>query len=184
MQNLVEPDPLPPPPTTTTTTTTTDDSSSSSSSFPDREGFFTGHRIPIELFGEETKSRLLQEDALPHAEKKAYVDSSDFRSAGARVVALSETMEPPAHEPRFPPPSEVMLPPRPQPVLPSRRLPSREPLRPPPPSPQHFGGGGGFVLEGGIADQGSLLSTEKDPAYFGSLVRSFLLLLLTTYDLA
>ncbi len=100
-------------------------SSESEESFPDRRGFFTGHRIPVELFGEKTKceiimcfgqgqthtffhfrARLLQDDEDEEASpSRTYVDSSAFRSA----PLISDVMQPPSKEPEFPQPSEVRL---------------------------------------------------------------------------
>ena len=51
--------------------------------FPDREGFITGHRIPLELFSQETRERI-QEEVKQQAPKKStedlYLDASQFRS--------------------------------------------------------------------------------------------------------
>ncbi len=131
--------------------------------FPDRRGFITGHRIPIELFDEETKSRL-QEEEEEDFPAKGYLDASAFREEEDPSSLPSLTMEPPTEEAPFPVPSAEMSPP-----LPSHRLPSQEALRPPPPSPHELGGilpPSPFLLEGGIA---AGIHHEKDPAFFGHL---------------
>merc|ERR1711893_8320 len=45
--------------------------------FPDRSGFFTGHRIPLELFSKDTVQRLLAKDKPVY--RKKYKNASDFR---------------------------------------------------------------------------------------------------------
>lgn len=138
--------------------------------FPDRPaGFATGHRIPVELFGRETRARLQQEDedGGSSGAGRSYVDSSAFRAATASSYPPpSRLLQPPpaaGADPPYPEPPREMFPP---PVLASHRV--VDPHHPPPsgsasdparlvapPRP--------FALEGG------LLSAEKDPTYFGHL---------------
>ena len=81
--------------------------------FPDRRGFITGHRIPIELFDEETKSRL-QEEEEEDFPAKGYLDASAFREEEDPSSLPSLTMEPPTEEAPFPVPSAEMSPPDPR----------------------------------------------------------------------
>ncbi len=176
LDNLVEPDPpataadtLPPPPVDNIDDNGDSDADASApvptapsvTNFRDRAGFITGHRIPIELFGDETRARLEEEDQTES--NKAYVDASAFRRGQVKENTTPEvSIVPPTKEAPFPTPSDHM-----QPPLPSHRLPSVDPLRPPPPSPHELSVSSSFLLDGGVMDPG--LHHEKDPAYFGHL---------------
>lgn len=86
--------------------------------FPDRRGFVTGHRIPLELFGADTLRRieLLEDEDTSNNEESgqrhlsAYVDSDDIRSpvalpsssaTAAELFSADVTVRRPASFPGF-----------------------------------------------------------------------------------
>ena len=62
--------------------------------FPDRQGFITGHRIPLELFGADTLRRieLLGEEADVIPSRRAYVDSDDIRESASSSSVIPEDL--------------------------------------------------------------------------------------------
>ena len=79
--------------------------------FPDREGFFTGHRIPLELFPDDTLRRIeltsettttttsigggaeqttAETPAPSTTSRSLYVNSDDIRRGGARSYSVDE----------------------------------------------------------------------------------------------
>ena len=75
--------------------------------FPDREGFFTGHRIPLELFPDDTLRRIeltsatttsigggaeqtTAETPASTTSRSLYVNSDDIRRGGARSYSVDE----------------------------------------------------------------------------------------------
>ena len=77
--------------------------------FPDREGFFTGHRIPLELFPDDTLRRIeltsettttsigggaeqttAETPAASTTSRSLYVNSDDIRRGGARSYSVDE----------------------------------------------------------------------------------------------
>ena len=139
--------------------------------FPEREGFITGHRIPIELFSAETQERLRNAAAkeshiLNTGEKgNRYVNSANFRRTTTTTSTTTETPE--VTESVRRPFSVVAPPPPPTGIAP----PPSEPVYPAP-STKVFPPQDEAFVEEGIGGP-DFLNNEGDPTYLRTLSSFF-----------